>query len=292
MVFPEQQQQYHQQQQNAWADQRGLQPPYKMHPEMGAPYTNSVTYDYPKQQNNFNMGPHTIIRHTAPATITTFAPWHDVQQNMTAPAPGRHSLPASAQAAHPSDVFGALDEAMAAMPPSNWCCPINDVTLPATYQDRQQWAQLLLNAVNNVTDIQGKEDEAFKKRWLVDPLTGLDYYLPLDKSILCWTVIDLAERMHRFGPSVLHSFDEVLWESARWTSNWTFQHRMYRVIELLTVSKTRCNSLLGGTGLQSIVANPDGIFVATKFQAKQNEQRSKILKIGQAAKKLKTSAHE
>lgn len=265
-----------------------------MHPEVGVSYTNSVTYDghYPHQQNNFNMGPHTINGQPAPATAATFAPWQGFQQNITAPPPGRQGPPTPAQAAHPSDIFGALDEAMAAMPPSNWRCPINDATLPATYQDRQQWVQMLLNGVNNVADIQGKKDDAFKKRWLVDPLTGLDYYPPLDKSILCWTIVDLVERMHRFGPSVLHSFDEVFWESAGRTSNWTFQYRMYRIIELLTVSKTRCNSLLGGTGLQSIVANPDDVFVATKIQAKQNEKRSKILKIGQAAKKQKTGSHE
>ncbi|KAI4951979.1 hypothetical protein J4E91_003441 [Alternaria rosae] len=178
------------------------------------------------------------------------------------------------------------------MPSPDWSLPINDDTLPASNMHRQQWVQKLLDAVNNVKNIQGNKGKDFQKRW-TDPVTGpSNYYLFLDKLILCWKIEDIVERLHRVGPSLLHFFDDNFWESAGQTRSWTFQCRMDRTIEMLTVSKTRCDSLLGGSSLQNIVANPEERAVATRLQAKQNAKRGKTLKAGRVAKKRKARAHK
>jgi hypothetical protein len=247
--------------------------------------------------NSFNITPQVSYGQNTLAMAPVFAPQyvdHDAGQhvdqlNVTSPPGIYQGPPISTQLAHPSDIFGSLEEAMAAMPPRNWTCPTEDTTLPTSDEDRQQWVQELLEAVNNVTNIQGNKGNDFKKRWH-HPETGLrDYYLSLDKLILCWKIEDLSERLHRAGPSALHSFDEKFWDSVERTQAWTFHHRMSRIVELLTVSKTRCDSLLGGGSLQNIVANPGARAVATRLQVKQNARRSQTLKAGRVAKKQKTS---
>jgi hypothetical protein len=284
------------QQQRASGSQHASHLPSNM--DIGSPFFNSVTFgdNYRNQQSIFHvsMGPYVMDGQTAPTVPSTFAPWNTGQQYLMTPplTPQVPTMTASAHIAHPSDIFSSLDEAMAAIPPPSWCCPANDATIPSTDQDRQQWVQKLLAAVNNVTNIQGKQGDNFKKRWN-HPVTGpSNYYLPLDKLILCWKIEDLVERMHRVGPSVLHSFDDNFWEAAKRTGKWTFQYRMDRIIGLLTISKTRCDTLLGGGSLQSIVSNPGERAVATKLQSKQNEKRGAMLKMGRAAKKQSTSAHE
>ncbi|KAG9194032.1 hypothetical protein G6011_04067 [Alternaria panax] len=316
-IFPEQQQQQ-QQQPDAGGSQYVPQPSPNI--RMNTSLPNSTTYGnnyfygenylngevYLNGDNYFNVVPQYSYHdgHMAPAMTPTFAPQHIVEQNITAPPCADQGPLTSAQVPHLSDVVSFLTQAMAAMPLHDWHCPNNDATLPTTDQDRQQWVQMLLNAVNNLTDIQSsqgkKSQHSLQKRW-VGPLTGPDYYLHVDKLTLCWTIEDLAERLHRIGPSVLHSFDNNFWEQAAKTRKWTFQDRMMRIIELLAVSKTRCDSLLGGKGLQGIVATPSEKIGATKVQAKQNAKRGEILKVGRvirkqetgrATKRQKTSAHD
>jgi hypothetical protein len=254
-------------------------------------------YQYFYGESYLNMVPQTHYYNglTTPAMTATSAPQvsSSIQQNTTAPPLAYQNPPASAQEAHPSDVVSSLDEAKANMPSRHhhWHCPLNDATLPATDQEREQWVEKLLEAINNLRDIQGNQgrqnNKTLNKRW-IEPLKGADYYLPTDKLILCWTIVDLAERLHRVGPSVLHSFDDVFWEAAAKISGWKFDYRMNRIIALLAVSKTRCDSLLGGIGMQSIVANPDWKLVATTLQANQNAKRGEILQIGRAARKQRT----
>lgn len=258
-------------------------------PIMSSAYGNNYV-------NYGNMGQQIGYGQDTPAVDPVFAPQYSAQhfdQPSVIASPTTHQGPQSyAHPAHPSDMYASLDEAMAAMPSPDWSPPINDDTLPTSDAHRQQWVQKLLDAVNNVKNTQGNKGKDFKKRW-TDPVKGpSNYYLFLDKLILCWNIEDLVERLHRVGPSALHSFDDNFWESAGRTRSWTFQHRMNRIIELLTVSKTRCDSLLGGSSLQNIVANPGERAVATRTQARQNAKRGKTLKAGRVAKKRKARGHK
>jgi hypothetical protein len=189
---------------------------------------------------------------------------------------------------HPSNLYSSLEQAIADIPPPNWNCPLNDLTIPATDSDRQQWVLKLLKAINNVTNVNDKQGAGFKKRWY-DPITGpSNYYLPLDKELLCWDILDLAEQMHRTGPSVLLSFDQGFSENARKTCDWTFERRMEKIVELLAFSKARCEKLLGGGSVQLVVANPTVLLFATMREVKQNGKRQAILEAGRPTKKQKT----
>lgn len=258
-------------------------------PMMSTNYSNNYV-------NYGNMSPHIGYAQDTPAVNPMFAPQYSAQQvdqhSVIAPPNTYRGTQSYAHSAHPSDMYASLDEAMAAMPSPDWSPPINDDTLPTSDAHRQEWVQKLLDAVNNVKNTQGNKGKDFKKRW-TDPVKGpSNYYLFLDKLILCWNIEDLVERLHRVGPSALHSFDDNFWESAGRTRSWTFQHRMNRIIELLTVSKTRCDSLLGGSSLQNIVANPGERAVATRTQARQNAKRGKTLKAGRVAKKRKATGYK
>jgi hypothetical protein len=268
-------------------------------PNMGinTPTPSPATYsnDYFYGEGYLNLGQHSYYNgQTVPTMPATFAPQlqnNVTQRNFIAAPPPDQGLTAPALDPHPSDIVNSLSQAMNQTPPQDWHCPKDDATLPATDEDRERWVQMLLNAMNNLDGIEGnqgrKNQNSLQKRWR-GPLTGPDYYLPVDKLILCWTIEDLAERLHRLGPSVFHSFDANFWHQAAKTRNWTFEDRMTWIIELLRVSKTRCDSLLGGSGLQGIVANPAEKLDATRAQAKQNEKRGETLKLGRAIKKQKT----
>ncbi|KAI4650601.1 hypothetical protein J4E93_002958 [Alternaria ventricosa] len=290
MVPPKSQQQ---QEQDAWDARRvsWLLPEARVYssPMMSTNYGNNyVKYG--------NMSPHIGYAQDTPAVNPIFAPQYSAQQfdqhSVVAPPNTHRGTQSYAHSAHPSEMYASLDEAMAAMPSPDWSPPFNDDTLPTSDARRQQWVQRLLDAVNNVKYTQGNKGKDFQKRWS-DPVTGpSNYYLFLNKLILCWKIEDLVERLHRFGPSVLHSFDDNFWESAGRTRGWTFQHRMNQITELLAVSKTRCDSLLGGSTLQNIVANPGERAVATRTQARQNAKRGKTLKVGRVAKKRKARGHQ
>ncbi|RYO70797.1 hypothetical protein AA0113_g2851 [Alternaria arborescens] len=281
---------------------RAVRGPYAQQPSpsmgINTPTPSSATYsnNYFYGERYLNLGQHSYYNGqtvpTMPPLLTPQQQNNITQQNFVAAPPADQGLTAPALDPHPSDVVSSLSQAMATMPQQGSHCPKDDVTLPATDEDREQWVRMLLNAINNLDGIEGnqgkKNQNSLQKRWR-GPLTGPDYYLPADKLILCWTIEDLAERLHRLGPSVFHSFDANFWHQAAKTRNWTFEDRMTWIIELLRVSKTRCDSLLGGSSLQGIVANPAEKLDATRAQAKQNEKRGETLKLGRAIKKQKTN---
>ena len=182
--------------------------------------------------------------------------------------------------------FSNFEEAMSIFPSPSWRCPANDITIPNADQQRQAWALKLLNAVNNTENVHDKQGVVFRKRWY-SPSTGpSNFYSPTDKEILCWDILDLAERLHRHGPGVFQSFDSIFWKHAAKTRDWTFRERADKIIELLASSKARCEKLLAGLSLRMIVANPTVLISSTKGNAKQNGRRQTFLEAGRAMMKL------
>lgn len=185
-------------------------------------------------------------------------------------------------------LFTSLEEAVAAIPLPTWQCPANDNTIPSTDEARQEWVTKLLNAMNNVKDVNDKQGLVFKKHWFDSSRGTSDFYSVIDKEIICWDILDLAERLHRQGPHVLNSFDPTFWVQAAKTRGWTFQKRIQSIVDLLMYSKSRCEKLLGGAGLQPVVTNPIGLKSATKGNLKQNRKRQALLEAGRAAKRQRT----
>ncbi|KAL1798168.1 hypothetical protein ACET3X_002205 [Alternaria dauci] len=298
VLFEPTEKQYHQQQQSSAGDS-----PYASQPSPDtsmdthslSPATCDNNHFYKQshlsltpQFSDYSTGSQYANGQFVPDMPTSSATLNVDQQYYNMVLPDQQVLTTAAHVAHPSDVVSSLRQAIEAMSVPDWRCCEDDTTLPATDQDRVKWVQMLLNALNNLTGIQGnqsvKNQNSLQKRWY-GPLTGPAYYLHVDKSILCWMIEDLAERLHRVGPSVLHLLDGSFWCQAAKTRSWTFQNRMMWIIELLKESKTRCDTLLGDSGLLGIVANPKDKIVATRLQAKQNAKRGVVLKVGRALKK-------
>ncbi|KAH7377362.1 hypothetical protein BKA66DRAFT_443394 [Pyrenochaeta sp. MPI-SDFR-AT-0127] len=181
--------------------------------------------------------------------------------------------------------FSSLEEAVVSMPTPTWRSPANDAGVPTTDHERQKWVVRLLDAVNNIENTHDKQGAVFKKRWF-DPSKGASsFYSAVDKEILCWDILDLAERLHRDGPKVFLAFDPTFWKHAAKTRFWDFEKRMKNIIELLTYSKGRCDKLLTGVGLQLIVANPTVLINTTKDNVRQNKKRQALLNAGRVAKR-------
>ena len=184
-------------------------------------------------------------------------------------------------------LFDSLEEAIAAHPPPNWRCPINDPTIPATDEDRASWVSVLLDSINNTTNVLDTPGAMFAKRWY-HPVTGPStFHSEEDKETACWDILDLAERLHRMGPCVLHSFDNLFWNEAKKTKAWTFQQRMEQIVLLLKVSKGRCESLLANETSHAIVGYPSALLSAASNNAKCNRARQAILEAGRVVKKPK-----
>jgi len=184
-------------------------------------------------------------------------------------------------------LFDSLEEAIAAHPSPNWRCPTNDLTIPATDEDRASWVLELLDAINNTINVFDTPGVAFAKRWH-HPVTGpSNFYSDENKEIVCWDIVDLAERLHRSGPNVLHSFDKLFWEETNKTQAWTFQQRMKQIVLLLKFSKGRCESLLANETLHAVVGYPGALLSTANNNAKCNRARQAILEAGRAAKKPK-----
>jgi hypothetical protein len=184
--------------------------------------------------------------------------------------------------------YTSLDEALAAIPQPTWRSPFPDPTIPTTDTQRQQWATQLLTAINNTTDVSdSRTGPGFLKRWY-DPITGpSDFYTPLSKTLLAWSIIALVEALHTTGPSVLLSFDPTFWSQVEKTKDWSFAHRMECIVTLLTYSKAKCEKLLANDTFYSVVAFPGGKIRSTRRNQKAGEKRQKDLESGRVAKRQK-----
>lgn len=188
---------------------------------------------------------------------------------------------------HPSSglLFSSLAEAQANIAARGWRSPSPDDSIPTTNAQRQQIVLRLLAAISSIDDVYDKQQGTnFRKRWLSQLNGALVYYQDADKEQIAWDILSLAESLHVHGPSVFTSFDTVFWRQTTGTRDWTFAFRMNKIVELLTMSKARCEKLLAGLSLQTVVGHPAYLIRMTKGNGKQNGKRQKLLKVGRAAR--------
>jgi hypothetical protein len=187
----------------------------------------------------------------------------------------------------PSDglLFTSFAEAQATIVVRGWRSPSSDITIPTTDFQRQEVVLRLLAAINNIEDVYDAQGgQSFRKRWLA-PLDGASvYYRDTDKEQVAWDILSLAESLHLNGPSVFMSFDTVFWRQTTSTRNWTFAERIDKIEKLLAISKARCEKLLAGLSLQTVVGHPAYLIRMTKGNGMQNGKRQLLLEAGRAAK--------
>jgi hypothetical protein len=183
--------------------------------------------------------------------------------------------------------FSSLPQAIAAMPIRDYWRPATDHTIPTNDLQRQQWVLQLLRAINNTTNVCDAQGLVFQNRWY-KPGVGLStFYSAESKEILAWDILALVEALHRKGGSALVAFNQQFWTQAKKEKHWTFSERMQKITELLAISKARCDKLLAGAGLQSVVSRPEDLIKTTKSNGVQNGKRQRILEVGRAAKKAR-----
>lgn len=182
--------------------------------------------------------------------------------------------------------FTSFAQAKASIPAQDWRCPASDDTLPTTPAARQDYLTQLLSALNNTKNTLDTPGLTFTKRWSTTSTTNPSpshppYYIPQAKESLCWLILTLAERLHTAGPSAAFtSFDASFWADAKRTRDWSFRERITRIAELLARSKSKCDALLGGCGLQLLVGNPEERLRAAVADGRGNERRRVLLGVG------------
>jgi hypothetical protein len=181
----------------------------------------------------------------------------------------------------------SLSQETAAIPSRRWWYPVPDATIPTNDIQRQRWVLKLLPAINNTTNVCDAQGQVFQNRWYRPGIGPSSFYSAESKEILAWDILALVEALHREGPSVLVSFNQEFWTKATKTKNWTFAQRMEMIMELLAMSKARCEKLLAGVGMQIVVASPQVLIKTTKANGLQNGKRQRILEAGRAVKKAR-----
>jgi hypothetical protein len=171
-------------------------------------------------------------------------------------------------------------------PARDWCPTQLDATIPTIDIQRQEWVLKLVNAINNTTNVYDKRSNAFKKHW------EAPYYSAADKEMVAWDILDLVEPLHRTGPTVLTSFDKNFWAKANVTRDWTFEHRMNKIVELLTCSKARCEKMLANKGFQVVVANSEILLTTTAGNSVHNGKRQITLEKGRAVRDKKRTLEQ
>jgi hypothetical protein len=183
--------------------------------------------------------------------------------------------------------FSSLSQAIAAMPYRDYWRPVTDHTIPTNDLQRQQWVLQLLRAINNTTNVCDAQGLVFQNRWYKPGVGPSTFYSAESKEILAWDILALVEALHREGGSALVAFNQQFWTQAKKEKHWTFSERMQRITELLAISKARCDKLLAGAGLQSVVSRPEDLIKTTRSNGVQNGKRQRILEVGRAAKKAR-----
>ncbi|KAF2800304.1 hypothetical protein K505DRAFT_355866 [Melanomma pulvis-pyrius CBS 109.77] len=177
-----------------------------------------------------------------------------------------------------ADAINRLRHVPTWMPPS----PAEDVTFPRTDGDRQHYAQQLFTALINRDNVEDKPGRTYNKR--AKRANGEEFYWVEDMEKVCWDIVDLTERFHRDGPSVLnihdHSFHKEIIEPTR---EWSFGKRIGVLIEVMTSFKSRCNKLMKGGVLDHYIANPGEILKNCRNNLRNNNRRQDVLKVGYKA---------
>jgi hypothetical protein len=205
----------------------------------------------------------------------------------------RTTAPAEAQFPSQRVVFRNLAQAKAAMAARPldrpWNAPRNDHTIPCNNQERALYVIALLDAMKNSAKCSDKRDApAFRNRWMPD---GSHKPNPQHMKMVCWKLVDIAERLHREGPSSLSIYDSEAMKTVWKSRGLTFAGRIQKLVELLRLSKARCFSLLKGESLYTTVGAPAQKYSSTTTNFDQNGKRDELIAAGRPLVKKKKAAN-
>jgi hypothetical protein len=191
--------------------------------------------------------------------------------------------------------FSNLTQAKTAMAgrklKQDWKPDPQDNTRPQNDQHRTAYVTQLLDALEDITQSTDSQapNTAFSKRW-ANHITS-PYYHPEEMETVCWKIQDIAERLHTHGPATLFVYDPPSLADIAKSRGMKFATRIDAICDLLRQSKARCDKLMKGEGLETVVGAPKQKMVNVKTNKVQNEQRSRLIgegrKVVRAAKDAK-----
>jgi hypothetical protein len=193
----------------------------------------------------------------------------------------------------PNLVFEDLTHAEAAMLhryiSKDWQAPAQDDTIPRTKHARAQNVVKLLDAMQDTTQCKDQQSPpAFRNRWTSNAIHKPD---PAHMEKVCWKLVDIAERLHTYGPSSLSIYDNETLQIAHKSRDLTFEQRIDNICALLRLSKSRCFSLLKNENLETTVSAPAQRIAGLKTNFTQNGRRQKYLVAGRSLVKMDEFQH-
>ncbi|KAF2029452.1 hypothetical protein EK21DRAFT_20542, partial [Setomelanomma holmii] len=172
----------------------------------------------------------------------------------------------------------------------NWQSPRDDQTIPKTQKDRAKYIIQLLAAFMNISACHDSDTvKSFQVRW-ANIANSQSAYTREQMETVCWKLLDIAIALHERGPVVLNIFDDAKLATVRKSRNFTFAERIQYICELLRLSKSRCETLLGWDDMDMTVAAPAQMISMAKTNKKQNVKRQEYLLKGRA--KLKNQGEQ
>ncbi|KZM20759.1 uncharacterized protein EKO05_0002616 [Ascochyta rabiei] len=176
--------------------------------------------------------------------------------------------------------FISLREAEAAMPgrylEKNWQAPSPDETVPDTNEDRAYWVLKILDAMQDTSTCKDNKDGfSFVKRW-----RNAGYYNIQEMEKVCWQMVDVAERLHAQGPSVMNIYCHDAHKKLHASRSLTFEQRIVAICDMLKLSKFLCDNLMKGEGTEALVGAPKQKMSGARTMARQNLKRQNWLEEG------------
>jgi hypothetical protein len=150
-----------------------------------------------------------------------------------------------------------------------------DDSIPKTDDERLEIVRKLFGAMKDVSRANDIDSPVVQSRWGAD--AGKSYN-DVDIEATCWEIVNLAERLHVEGPSALSIRDPNYVTHIKNCADLTFIQRMRAITTIAFQWKARCDGLIKGDTVQTLVAAPLEALQSAVNNWKANKERTSLYK--------------
>ncbi|KAJ8113315.1 hypothetical protein OPT61_g4518 [Boeremia exigua] len=159
---------------------------------------------------------------------------------------------------------------------SSWEPPNPDNTIPGTDRQRSEYVVMMCNAFQDTSSCKdNKRGHSFLKRW-----NDSGYYNINEIEIVCWDMLDLAERLHTQGPVASKLFCKDALKKLHASRFLTFEQRIHSICAVLRYSKYTCDKLMKDEEIAPLVTAPRQKLSGAKCMVEQNRKRQECIANG------------
>jgi hypothetical protein len=150
-----------------------------------------------------------------------------------------------------------------------------DDSIPKTDDERLEIVTKLFGAMKDVSRANDIDSPVVQSRWSAD---AGKRYNDVDIEATCWEIVSLAERLHVEGPSALSIRDSNYVKHIKNCADLTFVQRMRVITTIAFQWKARCDGLIKGDTVQTLVAAPLEALQSAVNNWKANKERTSLYK--------------